>query len=152
MNDSRTTQSRSAVRRGAVAAAAVGLLVGSVGTFVATDQRNPAPTIAQAELEPLPGQQARGVAQVRETPNGPVLMVDVADLPATDGYFEVWMLTPEADSMVSVGVLGDGAVSEFPLPSGMDMEVFPVVDISVEQFDGDVTHSADSVVRGALAT
>jgi hypothetical protein len=34
----------------------------------------------------------------------------------------------------------------------MDMEVFPVVDISVEQFDGDVTHSADSVVRGALAT
>ena len=133
-------------------AAAVGLLVGSVGTLVATDQRNPAPTVAQAELEPLPGQQARGVAQVRETTDGPVLMVDVTDLPATDGYYEVWMLTPEADSMVSVGVLGDGSVSEFPLPSGMDMDVFPVVDISVEQFDGDVTHSTDSVVRGALAT
>ena len=38
-----------------------------------------------------------------------------------------------------------------PLPAGMDMQAFPVVDISVEQFDGDVTHSADSVVRGTLS-
>ena len=30
------------------------------------------------------------------------------------------------------------------------MESFPVVDISLEQFDGDVTHSTDSVVRGVL--
>ena len=133
-------------------AAAVGVLVGSLGTMVALDQRDPAPTIAQAELEPLPGQQVRGVAQVRETPDGPVLLVDVPDLPEPDGYYEVWMLSPEADSMVSVGVLGSGQVNEFPLPAGMDMQAFPVVDISVEQFDGDVTHSADSVVRGTLST
>ena len=114
------------------------------------DQHNPAPTIAQAELEPLPGQNVRGVAQVRDTSNGPILMVDVADLPETDGYYEVWMLTPEADSMVSIGVLGQGEVNQFPLPAGMDMNAFPVVDISLEQFDGDVTHSADSIVRGAL--
>lgn len=131
-------------------AAAVGLLVGSVGTLVALDRQNPAPTIAQAELEPLPGQNVRGVAQVRDTSNGPILMVDVADLPETDGYYEVWMLTPEADSMVSIGVLGQGEVNQFPLPAGMDMNAFPVVDISLEQFDGDVTHSADSIVRGAL--
>ena len=133
-------------------AAAVGVLIGSLGTIVALDQQNPAPTIAQAELEPLPGQQVRGVAQVRETPDGPVLLVDVPDLPEPDGYYEVWMLSPEADSMVSVGVLGSGQVNEFPLPAGMDMKAFPVVDISVEQFDGDVTHSADSVVRGTLST
>ena len=133
-------------------AAAVGVLIGSLGTIVALDRQNPAPTIAQAELEPLPGQQVRGVAQVRETPNGPVLLVDVPDLPEPDGYYEVWMLSPEADSMVSVGVLGSGQVNEFPLPAGMDMQAFPVVDISVEQFDGDVTHSADSVVRGTLST
>lgn len=52
--------------------------------------------------------------------------------------------------MVSIGVLGSGAVNEFPLPSGMDMQAFPVVDISLEQYDGDVTHSADSLVRGEL--
>ena len=132
-------------------AAAVGILVGSLGTIVALDQQNPAPTIAQAELEPLPGKDARGVAQVRQTADGPVLLVDVPDLPQPDGYYEVWMLSLEADSMVSVGVLGSGAVNEFPLPVGMDMNAFPVVDISVEQFDGDVTHSADSVVRGTLA-
>jgi anti-sigma-K factor RskA len=62
------------------------------------------------------------------------------------------MLSPDADAMVSVGVLGAGSVNEFPLPTGMDMQAFPVVDISVEQFDGDVTHSGDSLVRGTLAT
>ena len=133
-------------------AAAVGIIVGSLGTIIAVDQQSPAPTIAQAELEPLPGQQARGVAQVRETPDGAVLLVDVPDLPQPDGYYEVWMLSPEADSMVSIGVLGQGAVNEFPLPAGMDMQAFPVVDISVEQFDGDVTHSGASLARGTLAT
>lgn len=133
-------------------AAAVGILVGSVGTIVALDRQSPAPTIAQAQLDPLPGQQVSGVAQVRETENGPVLLVDVPDLPEPDGYYEVWMLSPTADAMVSIGVLGSGAVNEFPLPSGMDMQAFPVVDISVEKFDGDVTHSGDSLARGTLAT
>lgn len=131
-------------------AAAVGVLVGSLGTFIAVDQRNPAPTIAQAELEPLPGQQARGVAQVKDTTDGPVLVVDVPDLPEPDGYYEVWMLSPDAQSMVSIGVLGQGQVSEFPLPTTMDMAQFPVVDVSLEKYDGDVTHSADSLVRGEL--
>ena len=132
-------------------AAAVGILVGSVGTILTVNQQDSAPTIAQAELDPLPGKAAQGVAQVRQTAAGPVLRVEVPDLPQPDGYYEVWMLSPEADSMVSIGVLGEGAVNEFPLPAGMDMQAFPVVDISVEQFDGDVTHSADSVVRGTLS-
>lgn len=132
-------------------AAAVGVLVGSLGTVVAMDRDNPPPTIAQAELEPLAGTDVRGVAQVRQTANGPKLVVDVPGLPAPEGYYEVWMLAPDASSMVSIGVLGSGEVNEFPLPDGMDMQQFPVVDISVEQFDGDVTHSADSVVRGELS-
>ena len=133
-------------------AAAVGILVGSVGTAVIADRDDPGATIAQTSLDPLPGKDAQGVAEVRQTPDGPVLVVDVPDLPQPDGYYEVWMLSPEADSMVSVGVLGEGTVHEFALPAGMDMQAFPVVDISVEQFDGDVTHSTDSVVRGTLAT
>lgn len=131
-------------------AAAVGVLVGSVGTIVAVEQRAAAPTIAQAVLEPLPGQSARGVAQVRETTDGPVLTVDVPGLPEPDGYYEVWMLAPDAQSMVSIGVLGQGQVNEFPLPVTMDMTQFPVVDVSLEKYDGDVTHSSDSLVRGEL--
>lgn len=147
---------RSAPRRGLRAgwfalAAAVGILVGSVGTVVVTDQQTPAPAIAQAQLQPLPGQQASGVALVRDTADGPVLVVDVPDLPQPDGYYEVWMLAPDAQSMVSIGVLGQGQVNEFPLPATMDMQQYPVVDISLEKYDGDVTHSSDSLVRGELS-
>lgn len=147
---------RSAPRRGMRAgwfalAAAVGILVGSVGTVVVTDQQTPAPAIAQAQLQPLPGQQASGVALVRDTADGPVLVVDVPDLPQPDGYYEVWMLAPDAQSMVSIGVLGQGRVNEFPLPATMDMQQYPVVDISLEKYDGDVTHSSDSLVRGELS-
>lgn len=149
-NDRSSAGGRSWMGRFALAAA-VGVLVGSLGTIVAMDRETPPPTIAQAELAPLPGKDARGVAQIRQTSQGPKLVVDVPGLPATDGYYEVWMLAPDAESMVSIGVLGNGEVNEFPLPDGMDMARFPVVDISVEQFDGDVTHSADSVVRGQLS-
>ena len=133
-------------------AAAVGVLVGSLGTIVVSDQRNPAPTVAQAELEPLADQDVRGVAQVRQTANGPVLLVDLPGLADPSGYYEVWMLSPEADSMISVGIMGNGGINEFPLPAGMDMMAFPVVDVSLEEFDGDVTHSGNSVVRGQLST
>ena len=33
---------------------------------------------------------------------------------------------------------------------GLDPAAFPVVDVSVEHFDGDAGHSAVSVVRGQL--
>jgi len=62
----------------------------------------------------------------------------------------VWMLAPDASSMISVGVLGSGEQNVFPLPADMELARFPVVDISVEKYDGDVSHSADSVVRGQL--
>jgi anti-sigma-K factor RskA len=91
------------------------------------------------------------VARVEQTANGAVLNVSVPDLPAPDGYYEVWMLAPDASSMISVGVLGGGEQNVFPLPAGMQLADFPVVDISVEKYDGDTGHSADSLVRGQLS-
>jgi hypothetical protein len=38
----------------------------------------------------------------------------------------------------------------FTLPAGLDLNQFPVVDISLEHFDGDTSHSADSILRGKL--
>lgn len=153
-SDERISQSVAAPRGARMGwfalAAVVGLLVGSAGTVVLMNQSDPAPAIAQATLEPLPGKDSSGVAQVLQKADGPTLVIDVPDLPEPDGYYEVWMLTPEADSMVSIGVLGASDVQEFSLPGEMDMESFPVVDISLEQFDGDVTHSTDSIVRGVL--
>ena len=37
-----------------------------------------------------------------------------------------------------------------PLPAGISLADYPVVDISAEPYDGDPTHSTDSVVRGTL--
>lgn len=38
------------------------------------------------------------------------------------------------------------------LPDGLDLAEFPIVDISLEQFDGDPTHSGDTIIRGILST
>ena len=44
----------------------------------------------------------------------------------------------------------DGAEGRFDVPDGLDLAEFPVVDVSEEHFDGDPSHSGDSVVRGPL--
>ena len=79
-----------------------------------------------------------------------MLYVQTSGLPATDGFYEVWLLAPDSSSMISVGMLDASERGKFPLPAGIDLAAFPVVDISLERFDGDVTHSADSILRGTL--
>ena len=80
-----------------------------------------------------------------------MLTVSVPDLPQVDdGYYEVWMATADTSTMVAIGTLSPGAEAHFTLPAGMDLGSFPVVDVSVEHFDGDTGHSAVSVVRGDL--
>jgi hypothetical protein len=39
---------------------------------------------------------------------------------------------------------------EFELPADLDLEQFPIVDVSVEPLDGVPTHSGVSVARGEL--
>jgi hypothetical protein len=135
-------------------AAASGLILGGLGvaaTFALGQESGPE-VIAQAELEPLPGNAVVGTAAVKQTQSGAVLNVSIADLPPREGYYEVWLLKPDVSSMVSVGVLADDGSGTFPLPSTLNLQEFSVVDISREEFDGDATHSTDSVVRGSLPT
>ena len=143
-------------RLGLVAAAlgaAAGLVVGIGGTLIVRgdeDPGQPAPTVvARAALEPLPDKRAAGVAKVIETTQGRSLSVDVTGLTATSGYYEVWLLDADAKRLVSIGLLGSGQGS-YALPADLDLGDFPVVDISLEPFDGDPAHSTDSVVRGRL--
>lgn len=135
-------------------AAASGLILGGLGvaaTFALGQESGPE-VIAQAELEPLPGNAVVGTAAVTQTQSGAVLNVSIGDLPPREGYYEVWLLKPDVSSMVSVGVLADDGSGTFPLPSTLNLQEFSVVDISREEFDGDATHSTDSVVRGSLPT
>ena len=143
-------------RRGAgwfALAASVGVVIGGLATFVAMQSTNSAPTpsvVAQASLEPLRNVEQPAQAEVQQVDGKDVLVVQASGLPATDGYYEVWLLAPDAQSMVSVGMLDSTEGGTFPLPAGIDLTQFPVVDVSLEHFDGDASHSADSILRGTL--
>ncbi len=135
------------------AAAVAGVLVGVVVTAGVTSGTGSADLLASASLGPIDDSGFSGSAEVEQTTAGPILHVDVPGLPdVDDGYYEVWMATPDATTMVAIGTMNPGSEATFPLPAGMAVDAFPVVDVSVEHFDGDAGHSAISVVRGQLQT
>jgi hypothetical protein len=140
-----------------VAAAAVGVIAGvgvtaAGGAMVGDDPppvAAPPPVVAQAALAPLPSKQGTGSAEIVQTANGPELVVDVSDLSAGDGFYEVWLIDPKTFEMVGLGALTQNE-GRFPIPDGLDLSQYRVVDVSIEPYDGDPVHSRDSVVRGEL--
>jgi len=139
-------------RRWAVglAAAAVGLIVGVAA--VLGWQRVVAPNldeVASAVLAPLPDKNGAGTAQLERSTDGQSLTVDLSSAPTASGFLEVWLLAPDAKKMVALGSLS-GARTTFPVPRGLDVAHYPVVDISDEPFDGNALHSGDSILRGKL--
>lgn len=130
-------------------AAAVGVVLG--GVVGASLMRSAPPdVVASVALEPLADYSTTGTATVEIVDGTEMLAVDVSGLPSTDGYFEVWLLAPDASSMIALGTLGAGESTVLPLPAGVSLADYPVVDISAEPYDGDPAHSTDSVVRGTL--
>lgn len=133
------------------AAAAVGLVLGGVATALVLTASPTTTVVAQASLDPIADSSFVGTATVEQVDGHAVLRVEVPGLPAVeDGYYEVWMATPDTTTMVAIGTMNPGEAATFDLPSGMEMTDFPIVDVSVEHFDGDTGHSAISVVRGSL--
>ena len=65
-----------------------------------------------------------------------------------DGYLEVWMLAPDVSGLISLGPVREDGL--YRLPDGFNPATMPVVDVSLEHFDGDPTHSGNSLVRGQL--
>jgi hypothetical protein len=130
-------------------AAAVGVVIGGV-VGASLMRTSPPEVVATVALEPLAEYAATGNASVEVLDGTEVLAVDVTGLPSTDGYFEVWLLSPDASSMIALGTLGPDERAVLPLPAGISLADYPVVDISAEPYDGDPKHSTDSVVRGTL--
>ena len=136
-------------------AAAAALVVVLVGVVVARDGGDDDETVvASAQLEPLPDEPTGSAtpveAQVVETADGRTLDLTLPDgLPAPAGFYEVWLIDSAVEGMVSLGpARADGT---YAVPSDLDVAAFPIVDVSVEQPDGDPTHSGVSVLRGTLA-
>jgi anti-sigma-K factor RskA len=133
-------------------AGAAAALVAAVGTWLLVRPGPPTPptVVASAQLSAFGNTpaQAKGSAQVL---SGGRLAVDVTNLPpAGPGYYEVWLIDPDTSQMFSVGVLGNDPRATFPLPPNVDLTRYRLVDVSVEQFDNQPTHSGDSLLRGAL--
>lgn len=140
----------------AAIAATVGALVGGGVVWAALDRAaEPAreTLIAQAVLEPLSEKVTKpGKAQVLDTPEGVVVRVDARGLPPGSGFYEAWLLDADAKKLVALGALPSGSVGTFTVPPGVHVADFPVVDISLEPYDGDPGHSHDSLLRGVLET
>ncbi|MDO8307538.1 MAG: anti-sigma factor [Actinomycetota bacterium] len=132
-------------------AAAIGLIVGGAGVATVLDRQPEATVVATAELGAMSEAGLTGTAVLHRGDAGNLLTVSIPGLPGdVDGYYEVWMATADAGTMIALGTLAPGAEATFTLPGGLDPAAFPVVDVSHEHFDGDPEHSAESLVRGQL--
>ena len=130
------------------AAAAVVVIAAVAGTVLATSGSADDPSlVASTSLEPL-GEAGAGTAELVDDDGDLQLRVETAELDPGDGFLEVWVIDPEVSKLVSLGPLRPDGV--YDLPSGLEPEEFPIVDVSLEPIDGDPTHSGDSLLRGQL--
>lgn len=128
---------------GAAAVAAVIALVVLLPTDDAT----------RIQLQPTPlAQSASATASVRSTPAGEAITLDVSGLPpAPEGFFyQGWVRGDRG--LVSIGTfhLRGGGDTEVELWSGVPLEQYPVVSVTLEPEDGDQTSSGQAVLIGEL--
>lgn len=139
----------------AVAGLVAAALIGVVGTLVAVrpwqDGAVAPVTASAASLGPVTGGPGgvSGRAVVMQGPDGPELDISASGLPLQQGYYEVWVFDGKV-KMVAVGVLGADSKAVLALPPTLDLRTYNVVDVSLEQYDGNQTHSQVSVLRGTL--
>lgn len=140
-------------RRVLAAAAAILVVVGVVAVAVGRDDDPAAELVARASLsgEGLdPGGSSTGSARLVRRDDLWELAIRAGDLPAPapGTYYEAWLLGSGPDDVQSLGAL-EGA-GGFAVPAGLDLDAFPLVDVSIEPIDGNPAHSSKSVLRGQL--
>jgi hypothetical protein len=135
----------------ATAAAATALIAGVAVGWQALAPRDSGMVLASANLDALPAWDgAVGSAEIVVKDDGErVVRIALDAPPVSDAVHEVWLLTPEVDGLISLGLLADDD-GEFVIPPEVDLDRYSVVDISAEPLDGDPGHSGNSIVRGAL--
>lgn len=131
---------------------AAGIAIGGLG-YGAIDYLTADSTpqvLAEADLEPLPGWDEAGTAQVTDASGALELTVSVSGSQVS-GDREVWLISPDLTKMVSLGFLAEDSAT-FTVPDGVDLAEYSIVDVSDEPPDGDPTHSGVSIVRGVLSS
>ena len=151
----RAEQPRLARRRVlSLALAAVLALLAGVGGTLAWQQLRPgAETVISAvPLNALPAWSgAGGEATLEQDADGRRwLVVKITTGRPVDGVQQVWLMNRDASAMTPVGLMARDD-ERFPVPNGIDVSRYPVVDVSDEEPGGAPTHSGNSIVRGTLA-
>lgn len=141
---------------GLVAATAAGILIGGGAVAIVTGQDSSGSVVASAQLTPLPDGPDRGgqaAATLNRAGSGYTVTVKAPDMSGPDGFYEVWLMSPDDSGLIALGSLGPGEKqATFPVPDGVDLQTFNAVDVSDEPLDGDPGHSSVSVLRGTLDT
>jgi hypothetical protein len=139
-------------RRGLVAAASAAAVLGAgiaLGA-VAIAHGSAGSQIAVTRLRALEGSGASGTAVVVEHADHTLdLEVTLHGSHPARGYYEAWLADAGLDRMVAVGALHEGTTT-LPLPVGLSLGRYSVVDVSVQQLDGNPAHSEHSIARGRL--
>jgi Anti-sigma-K factor rskA len=134
----------------AAAAAAVIAVAGTVAVSHLMDRAPKEQILARATLTPLPAVPADASGRVRVLSDGE-MRIDVRNLPLTTGFHEVWLIDPDdLSKMVAIGNLPDKPDAVLPVPPGVDMNRYRLVDVSDEPHDGNAAHSGHSLLRGTL--
>jgi hypothetical protein len=128
-------------------AAAAAVVVVAIGAWLVDSSADGSSVLAAGDLERL-GAAGEGSVQLVERDGSLRLELDTRDVDPDDGFVEVWIIDTEVERLVSLGPLREDG--QYELPDGLDPEAFPIVDVSVEPFDGDPAHSGDSRLRGQL--
>jgi hypothetical protein len=134
-----------------LAASVVLILVVGGGVWAGVSARLTPTVVAAASLDAFPSHpQAEGAAEVDEGRDGRrTLTVTLQGAAESDAYREVWLIRNDGAALISLGLL-EGSTGTFPIPEGVDLSEYDLVDISFEPVDGDPAHSGDSIVRGQL--
>lgn len=134
-----------------LAASLVLIAVVGVGAWAGISASLAPTVVAAASLDAFPSHpRAEGTAEVDLARDGSrTLTVTLEGAADSDDYREVWLIRNDGADLISLGVL-EGSTGTFPIPAGVDLEEFDLVDISFEPVDGDPAHSGDSIVRGQL--
>lgn len=147
----RSKASRNRFAIGFALAASIVIVLVAVGTWTLLRPAAEPVQLATATLEAFPSHPgAVGEAIVLETADGTrELTVTLDASESENGFREVWLITADASALVSLGVL-EGNETTLPVPEGLDLHEYVLVDVSQEPDDGNPDHSGDSIVRGDL--
>jgi anti-sigma-K factor RskA len=133
-------------------AASIALVASGGAALWQLGQPTPPTILATATLDAFPDwPDASGEAIVELGRDGNRVVRVTLDAPNVgDEFTEVWLISSDATRLISLGTVS-GTSGTFSIPSGVDLSVYDLVDVSAEPYDGKPTHSGDSIVRGQLS-